>query len=416
MVHTPRTTPSKFYPKDFTMFETITPAPPDAILGLTEAFRKDPNPKKINLGVGVYKDAAGRTPVLASVKTAEERLLRAEQSKSYLDIDGSPTYTAAVQELLFGQGHEAVTSGRAVTAQAPGGTGALRVAADFLARVSPGKRVWLSDPTWPNHPNIFRAAGLEVAVYPYFDPALNGVNFERMMATVEQIPAGDVLLVHGCCHNPTGSDLTPEQWQRIAGVVAERRLLPLIDFAYQGFADGLREDAAGLLTMTRPGCELLVASSFSKNFGLYNERVGALTLIAADGTSAQAALSHIKGAIRANYSNPPSHGAAIVTTVLGDPELRRQWEGEVDEMCSRISTMRHLFVETLNEKGVDRDFSFIARQRGMFSFSGLNADQVKALRDQYSIYIVGGGRINVAGMTEANMDYLCSAIAAVLQG
>jgi aspartate/tyrosine/aromatic aminotransferase len=396
------------------MFETITPAPPDAILGLTEVFRKDPNPKKINLGVGVYKDAAGRTPVLASVKAAEERLLRAEQSKSYLDIDGTPAYAAAVQELLFGQGHEAVTSRRAVTAQAPGGTGALRVAADFLARVSPGKCVWISDPTWPNHPNIFRAAGLEVAVYPYFDPALNGVNFERMMATVEQIPAGDVLLVHGCCHNPTGSDLTPEQWEQLADVVAERGLLPLIDFAYQGFADGLREDAAGLLAMTRPGAELLVASSFSKNFGLYNERVGALTLIAANESSAQAALSHLKGAIRANYSNPPSHGAAIVTTVLSDPELRRQWEGEVEEMCSRISTMRHLFVETLNEKGVDRDFSFIARQRGMFSFSSLNADQVKALRDQYSIYIVGGGRINVAGMTEANMDYLCSAIAAVL--
>jgi aspartate/tyrosine/aromatic aminotransferase len=397
------------------MFETITPAPPDAILGLTEAFRNDPNPRKINLGVGVYKDESGRTPVLEAVKRAEEILLGREASKSYLDIDGTPAYATAVQELLFGAAHEAVASKRAVTAQAPGGTGALRIAADFIARLLPGKRVWLSEPTWPNHPNVFRAAGLEVATYPYFDAARNGVNFERMMATVEQIPAGDVLLLHCCCHNPTGSDLAAEQWQQIAEVVAAHRLLPLIDFAYQGFADGLREDAGGLAIMAQSGRELLVASSFSKNFGLYNERVGALTLLADDEQSAQAALSHLKQAIRANYSNPPAHGAAIVTTVLGDPHLRRQWESEVTVMRDRINTMRHLFVETLNEKGVARDFSFIAHQRGMFSFSGLNADQVKALRERYAIYVVGGGRINVAGMTTANMDYLCGAIADVLR-
>jgi aspartate/tyrosine/aromatic aminotransferase len=396
------------------MFEQFTPAPPDAILGLTEAFRKDPNPRKINLGVGVYKDAAGRTPVLASVKRAEERIFQDEATKSYLDIDGSPAYAAAVQELLFGPAHEALANKRAVTAQAPGGTGALRVAADLVNRLMPGKRVWISDPTWPNHPNVFRAAGIEVVTYPYFDPALNGINFGRMLATVEQIPAGDVLLLHGCCHNPTGSDLTAEQWNEVADIVAARKLLPLVDFAYQGFAEGLREDAAGLLAMVRPGAEVLIASSFSKNFGLYNERVGALTLVAADEKSAQTALSHIKQAIRANYSNPPAHGAAIVTTVLSDPTLHIQWEGEVTEMRDRINTMRHLFVETLNEKGVRRDFSFIARQRGMFSFSGLNADHVKALRERYSIYIVGGGRINVAGMTEGNMDYLCGAIAEVL--
>jgi aspartate/tyrosine/aromatic aminotransferase len=398
------------------MFEHVTPAPPDAILGLTEAFRKDPNPKKVNLGVGVYKDAQGRTPILASVKRAEERLLQHEGTKSYLPIDGSPEYANLVQELLFGKSHEALTSQRAITVQAPGGTGALRVAADFVARLSPNARVWLSDPTWPNHPNVFRAAGLAVSTYPYFEATRNGIHFEAMLSTIQQIPAGDVLLVHGCCHNPTGSDLTAGQWERIAQVVAERKLLPLIDFAYQGFADGLDEDAAGLLAMTRPGCELLVASSFSKNFGLYNERVGALTLVAASAEAAQNALSHLKQAVRANYSNPPSHGAAIVTTVLSDPALRRQWEGEVAEMRERINTMRHLFVETLNEKGVTRDFSFIAQQRGMFSFSGLSTDDVKALRDQYAIYIVGGGRINVAGMTEANMDYLCSAIDEVLKG
>lgn len=396
------------------MFEGVSPAPPDAILGLTEAFRKDPNPKKINLGVGVYKDESGRTPVLDSVKQAEERLLQTEATKSYLDIAGSPEYAAAVQSLLFGDDHEVLKSKRAVTAQAPGGTGALRIAAELLARLAPGKRIWISDPTWPNHPSVFRAAGLEVAVYPYFDAALNGINTEKFMAALEQIPEGDILLIHGCCHNPTGSDLSLEQWARVGEIVAERQLLPLIDFAYQGFANGLREDAAGMLNVIRPGSEALVASSFSKNFGLYNERVGALTLLARDEAAAQSVLSHLKQTIRANYSNPPAHGAAIVTTVLTDPTLRAQWETEVSAMRERINTMRHLFVETLNEKGVDRDFSFIANQRGMFSFSGLNADQVKALRDEYAIYVVGGGRINVAGMSEANMDYLCGAIAEIL--
>lgn len=396
------------------MFENFTPAPPDAILGLTEAFKKDPNPKKINLGVGVYKDAQGRTPVLDSVKRAEEYLLANENTKNYLSIDGSPEYAVAVQELLFGANHEILASGRSVTAQAPGGTGALRVAADFIARQFPGKRVWLSDPTWPNHPSVFKAAGLEVGTYPYFDAVANGIKFEAMLAAIRAMPAGDVLLLHGCCHNPTGADLTVAQWQQIADVVAERKLLPLIDFAYQGFGDGLEEDAAGMRLMCRPGQELLIASSFSKNFGLYNERVGALTLVANTTQAADLALGHLKLAIRANYSNPPAHGAAIVTTILRDPTLRAQWEEEVTEMRDRINQMRHLFVETLNEKGVQQDFSFIARQRGMFSFSGLTPDHVKALREQHAVYIVGSGRISVAGMTEGNMDALCTAIAAVL--
>lgn len=397
------------------MFEKFTAAPPDAILGLTEAFKKDSNPHKVNLGVGIYKDAQGKTPILQSVKRAEERILASESTKNYLPIDGAPEYGAAVQELLFGQQHEAVSSQRAVTVQAPGGTGALRVAADFIDKLMPGVTVWLSDPTWPNHPSIFRAAHLAVATYPYFDAANNRVNFAAMLAALHKIPAGDVVLLHACCHNPTGGDLTVEQWRQIADVVAERKLLPLIDFAYQGFAAGLQEDAAGLLAMCRPGVELLVASSFSKNFGLYNERIGALTLVAANEAAAQVSLSHIKQAIRANFSSPPAHGAAIVTTVLRDPTLRAQWEQEVTEMRDRINTMRHLFVETLNEKGVARDFSFIAQQRGMFSFSGLNPDQVKALREKHAIYIVGSGRISVAGMTEDNMDYLCSAIADVLK-
>lgn len=397
------------------MFDAITPAPPDAILGLTESFKRDANPRKTNLAVGVYKDASGATPVLETVKEAERRLLEREKTKSYLPIDGSPEYDAACQELVFGPGHEIVTSGRAVTAQAPGGTGALRVAADFVSAISPGATVWISDPTWPNHPSVFQSAGLKVASYPYFDANTNGVDFEGMLATIRTIPAGDVLLLHGCCHNPTGVDLSPEQWRAVAQVAAERGLLPLLDFAYQGFADGLEEDAAGVRIVAEHCPEIFVASSYSKNFGLYNERTGALTLVARSAQAAEAALSHIKRCIRANYSNPPAHGGEIVRTILGDPELRARWEGEVAEMRERINTMRHLFVETLNEKGVTRDFSFIARQRGMFSFSGLTPAQVKALRERHGVYIVGSGRISVAGMTEGNMEYLCEAIADVLR-
>jgi aspartate/tyrosine/aromatic aminotransferase len=397
------------------MFEKFTPAPPDPILGLTEAFKKDNNPKKINLGQGVYKDASGQTPVLASVKRAEERILSGEKTKDYLPIDGLAQYDRLVQELIFGADHDVIRDQRAVTAQAPGGTGALTVAADFIAKMMPGARVWISDPTWPNHPSVFKSAGLEVATYPYFDAATNDLAYQAMLAALRAIPTGDVLLLHGCCHNPTGIDLAPEQWEAIAEIVAERHLLPLVDFAYQGFADGLEQDASGVRALSRPGQELLVASSYSKNFGLYSERIGALTLVAANSEAAQTALSHVKTVIRANYSNPPLHGAAIVATVLGDPELRSQWEQEVTEMRERINTMRHLFVETLNEKGVERDFSYIARQRGMFSFSGLSPQHVKALRDKHSVYIVNSGRISVAGMTEQNMDALCEAIADVLR-
>lgn len=397
------------------MFDSLTPAPPDAILGLTEAFKKDPNPRKVNLGVGVYKDAGGATPVLQSVKEAERRLLDGEKTKSYLPIDGSPEYNAASQRLVFGENHEIVTSGRAATVQAPGGTGALRVAADFVNQITPGATVWISDPTWPNHPSVFESAGLKVATYPYFDAATNGVNFDGMLATLRTIPAGDVLLLHGCCHNPTGVDLSPAQWQAVGQVAAERGILPLLDFAYQGFAEGLEEDAAGVRTIAAHCPEMFVANSYSKNFGLYNERVGALTVVARNADAAEIALSHIKRCVRANYSNPPAHGGEAVRLILGDPFLRSRWEAEVAAMRERINTMRTLFVETLNEKGVTRDFSFIARQRGMFSFSGLNPAQVKALREQHGVYIVGSGRISVAGMTEGNMDYLCEAIADVLK-
>ena len=397
------------------MFETISPAPEDSILGLTETFKKDPNPNKVNLGVGVYKDGGGQTPVLSTVKEAEERLLRSEATKSYLPIDGLAAYATLSQEIVFGSEHDILRAGRAATVQTPGGTGALRVAADFVQRIFPSAKVWLSDPTWPNHPNVFGSAALQVKSYPYFEAESNGVAFDRMLAALENIPAGDVLLLHGCCHNPTGADLSSQQWQAVAALCAERGILPLLDFAYQGFGDGLDEDATGVRIVADHCREFLVATSYSKNFGLYSERVGALTLVADSAEAADAANSHMKICVRTNYSNPPAHGAQIVAEVLGDPELRQRWEVELAEMRTRINDMRHLFVETLDEQGAGRDFSFIARQRGMFSYSGLTPAQVQALHDRHSVYIVGSGRINVAGMTEANMDYLCAAIADVLK-
>ena len=397
------------------MLETLAMAPPDPILGLTAAFRQDANPDKINLGVGVYKDANGDTPLFESVRRAQTQVQAGETSKDYLDIDGSPAYTAAVQTLLLGAGHEALVGQRAVTAHTPGGTGALRLAGDFVHQLFPRARIWISDPTWANHPKVFQAAGLEVETYPYFDPATNDLALGPMLESLGRIPRGDVVLLHGCCHNPTGVDPTPQVWSRIGDVIAEGGLLPLVDLAYQGLGDGLEEDTAGLRALCRPGAEILVASSFSKNFGLYNERVGALTAIAATAEAAAKALSHIKICIRTNYSNPPAHGAAIATQVLGDPELRALWESEVAAMRDRINGMRHLFVETLQAQGLEQDFDFIVRQRGMFSFSGLNAQQVEQLRQQYAIYIVGSGRINVAGMTPANMGRLCWAIAQLLQ-
>jgi len=396
------------------MFETLEKAPPDAIFGLIEAYKKDPKPTKVNLTVGVYQDKEGATTIFRTVKLAEARLLEEEDTKSYLGIDGSPAYATAVQELVFGADHEGIASKRAVTAQTPGGTAALRVGAEFIKRVKPDTRIWMSDPTWPNHPQIFGAAGLEIETYPYFDSNTNGLAFDEMLAALKQIPAGDVVLLHGCCHNPTGADPTPEQWGQIADVIKERGLLPFVDFAYQGLADGLREDATGILTLCRPGSEMLVASSFSKNFGLYNERVGALTLVTPSEEAAQAAISHVKKCIRAHYSNPPSHGASIIITVLNDPKLRAQWEDEVQAMCDRINQVRRLFVETLAAKGVARDFSFIARQRGIFSYTGLTKEQAQALREKHSIYILDSGRINVAGMNEYNIDAICQAIAEVL--
>jgi aspartate/tyrosine/aromatic aminotransferase len=397
------------------MFDSIQPAPADAILGLTEAFRADPNPKKINLSVGVYQDASGKTPVLESVKRATQKVLEKLSSKSYLPIPGSPAYAAAVQKLMFGHQHEAVVSGRVATSHTPGGTCALRVAADLIHQNLPKATIWMTQPTWPNHPQIFAAAGVPTKTAPYFDAKSNGLAWGAFFNAVNQIPAGDVLLLHACCHNPTGIDPTPDQWKQLTDAIGSRGILPLLDFAYQGFADGLEVDTVGLKALARPGAELIVCSSYSKNFSLYCERVGALSIVAADKKTTDTVQSQVKAAIRSNYSNPPAHGGELVVTVLGNPELEKLWRSEVNQMRNRINGMRKLLVETLQAKGVPGDYSFITRQRGMFSFSGLKPNHVEALKQKYSIYIVGSGRINVAGITTENVGPLCEAIAEVVQ-
>lgn len=396
------------------MFEKVVAAPADPILGLTEEFKNDPRTDKINLGVGIYKNESGETPVLNTVKKAEAALLESEKTKSYLTIEGTAEYAAAVQQLLFGEQAEIISSQRAKTAQAPGGTGALRVAGEFIKRHLGEVKVWISNPTWANHHGVFAAAGLETKEYTYYDSNKKDKDFPAMLADLEQASAGDVVLLHGCCHNPTGIDPTLEEWETLAKLVARKGLLPLFDFAYQGFASGVEEDAAGLRIFAQHNPEILVASSFSKNFGLYNERVGAFTLVADSADIANTAFSQVKAIIRSIYSNPPAHGAAVVTYILQNPALRAEWEAEVAEMRERIQAMRELFVTRLTELGVEADFSFIKRQNGMFSFSGLSKQQVERLKQEFAIYIVGSGRISVAGMTKNNMSPLCEGIKVVL--
>ncbi|TEW93908.1 aspartate/tyrosine/aromatic aminotransferase [Serratia marcescens] len=396
------------------MFEKITAAPADPILGLTDIFRADARPNKINLGIGVYKDETGKTPVLTSVKKAEQYLLENETTKNYLGIEGIPAFASCTQELLFGKESPIVADRRARTAQTPGGTGGLRVAADFIANQTSAKRIWISNPSWPNHKNVFSAVGLEVLEYAYYDAANHALDFDGLLNSLKQAQAGDVVLFHGCCHNPTGIDPTAEQWAQLAELSVANGWLPLFDFAYQGFANGLEEDAQGLRIFAAKHKELIVASSYSKNFGLYNERVGACTIVAADAETADRAFSQVKAAIRANYSNPPSHGAAVVATILGNDALRAMWDQELTDMRQRIHRMRQLFVNTLQEKGAQQDFSFIIQQNGMFSFSGLTKEQVLRLREEFGVYAVNSGRVNVAGMTPDNMAPLCEAIVAVL--
>jgi aspartate/tyrosine/aromatic aminotransferase len=396
------------------MFETIQTAPVDPILGLSELFKKDSNPQKINLSIGVYQNSDGQTPVMDSVKEAEKRLLAGEKTKSYLPMTGDPIYGLLVQKMVFGENHPIIAEGRAATAHTPGGTGALRVTADYLHTLHPTTSIWLSDPTWENHRGVFGSAGVTVKTYAYRDPATNGLDFDAMVASLKGVPAGDAVLLHACCHNPTGIDPTLEQWKVLGALLRQRGIIPVVDFAYQGLGDGIEQDAAGLRALCELVPEFFVCSSFSKNFGLYRERVGAFTVVTAKREYTEKVFSQVKLVIRTNYSNPPSHGGAIVTTILQDPELRARWQAEVTAIRDRINGMRHLFVKTLKDKGIDRDYSAIIRQRGMFSFSGLSKEQVEALRQKHAIYTVGSGRINMAGINESNVGRLCEAIKSVL--
>lgn len=389
-------------------------APPDPILGLAEQFRSDPRPNKVNLSAGVFVDETGKTPMLATVIEAERRLAEAAATKLYRPIDGEPAYRELVRALVLGPDHEAVISGRALATQTPGGTGGLRVAADLLRQTGASETMWMSEPTWPNHPQMFQTAGFKIRTYPYTDATGRRIDEEAMLAALGQASPGDVVLLHGACHNPTGVDPSPELWRRIGDLIEDRRLLPLVDLAYQGFGDGLREDAAGLLELVRPGAELLVSTSFSKTFSLYAERVGAMLVIARSAADANAAQSHVKAAIRVNYSNPPAHGADIVRTILSDPDLRARWEVELAAMRSRIKDNRRAVVAALETRRVPGDWSGIATQRGMFALLGLSTHQVARLKDEHGVYVVGKGRINVAGFTSSNLDPFADALAAVV--
>jgi aspartate aminotransferase len=397
------------------MFDGLTMAPPDPILGLNEAFRDDPNTEKINLSVGVYLDDTGNSPVFNAVKKAEAYLLETESTKSYLGIGGSADFGRRARELMLGREHPVIQDQRAQTAQTPGGTGALRVAGNFLKQSLPDARLWVSDPTWANHGNIFRACSLQIETYPYFDPEVHGVRFNEMLETLEsRAEPGDIILLHGCCHNPTGVDPTMDQWSRLIELMKSRELLPLVDLAYQGFGIGLEEDVERVREMCVRMDELLVCSSYSKNFGLYNERVGALTVISRNKETAERAFSHVKQTIRSNYSNPPAHGGLVVSHVLGDPNLTLDWKNQLSGIRDRIRDMRTLFSTSMKSRSTNRDFSFMKSETGMFSMTGLNRDQIDELREKHSIYIVGSGRVNVAGMSESNIDRISDAIASCL--
>jgi aromatic-amino-acid transaminase len=392
---------------------TVELAPKDPILGVTESFVADKNPRKVNLGVGIYTDDSGKIPLLECVKRAEREVTDRAAPRGYLPIDGIADYDRAAQALVLGADSEAIKSSRAVTVQALGGTGGLKVGADFLRRAAPGAKVWISDPSWENHRALFELAGFAVEVYPYYDAKARGLDFDAMAAALDKLPAGAIAVLHACCHNPTGVDPTPEQWARILGIVRARGLVPFLDLAYQGFGDGLDADAAVVRSFAATPGPLLVASSFSKSFSLYGERVGALTVVTGDAGEAARVLSQLKRTIRANYSNPPMHGGQIVTTVLGSPELRALWEAELATMRNRIKLMRAMLVERLHERLPESDFRYILRQRGMFSYTGLTKEQVARLRTEFSVYLIDTGRICVAALNSRNVDDVAAAIAAV---
>ena len=396
------------------IFSAVEMAPRDPILGLNEAFGADTRTTKVNLGVGVYFDESGKIPLLDAVKRAEKTRIESAPARGYQPIEGTPAYNQAVQQLLFGKDSSLLAEGRVVTIQALGGTGALKVGADYLRRLLPNAKVYISDPSWENHRALFEAAGFTVESYPYYDASARGVNFQGMKDCLNALPAGSIIVLHACCHNPTGADLTESQWREVIDVMKARGLVGFLDMAYQGFADGITEDALALNLLAASGLQFFVASSFSKSFSLYGERVGALSAVTASKDESSRVLSQIKRTIRTNYSNPPTHGGAVVAAVLSSPELRQVWEKELAGMRSRIRTMRQSFVEKLKAKGVAQDFSFIIQQRGMFSYTGLSADQVARMQNEFGVYAVSTGRICVAAMNTRNLDYVVDAVAAVL--
>lgn len=396
------------------LLATVEMAPRDPILGVTEAFNADPNPNKVNLGVGVYYDDAGKVPVLECVRRAEQKLAESLMPRNYLPIDGLQAYDRAVQQLLFGSDHPALREQRIVTVQTLGGTGGLKVGADLLRRLNPDARIFISDPSWENHQALFEYAGFQVHAYPYYDAATHGVKFDALIDALEKLPAGTIAVLHACCHNPTGVDLTPDQWERVVGAVNARGIVPFLDIAYQGFAEGLNADAGAVRRFAQACPVVFVSSSFSKSLSLYGERVGALSLVTGSRDEAARALSQLKRVIRTNYSNPPTHGGQAVVTVLTTPELRTLWEQELGAMRERIKAMRRQLVEKIRALRSDFDFGFVVRQRGLFSYSGLSRDQVKRLREEYSLYAIESGRICVPALNSRNIDYVARAIAHVL--
>jgi aromatic-amino-acid transaminase len=397
------------------LFNAVEMAPRDPILGLTEQFVADTNPKKVNLGVGVYYDDNGKLPLLQCVQKAEEKMMAAHAARGYLPIDGIAAYDAAIKTLVFGADAEPVKSGRVATVQALGGTGGLKIGADFLFKLNPKATVLISDPSWENHRGIFRDAGFEVGTYPYYDADKRGINFEAMLGALNAAAAGTVVVLHACCHNPTGYDMTPAQWGQVIAAVKARRLVAFLDMAYQGFAQGIAEDGLAVQKFLASGEDFFVSTSFSKSLSLYGERVGALSVLCQNKDEATRVLSQLKIVIRTNYSNPPTHGGQVAATILNTPELRALWEQELAAMRVRIKQMRTAIVEKLKAAGVQRDFGFIAHQVGMFSYSGLTRDQMLRLRNEFGVYGIESGRICIAALNSKNIDYVAECIARVVQ-
>ena len=397
------------------VLSSVQMAPRDPILGLNELFNTDTNPKKVNLGVGVYCDDNGKVPLLECVRRAEQQLVEQAAPRGYLPIDGIPAYDKAVQGLLLGKDHPALKDGRVMTVQSLGGTGGLKVGADFLRRLLPEAQVWISDPSWENHRALFENAGFTVNTYPYYHAPTHGLDFTGMMKALAAMPANSIVVLHACCHNPTGLDLSADQWKEVAAAVTRGNLVPFLDIAYQGFGDGLEADAAAVRMFAGLGVPVRVSSSFSKSFSLYGERIGALSIVSDDREAAGRVLSQVKRLVRTNYSNPPTHGGRIVENVLASPDLRGMWETELGQMRDRIRTMRSQLVEKIHARVPGADFGFVVGQRGMFSYSGLTKDQVLRLRDEFGVYAIDTGRICVAALNSRNIDYVADSIAQVIR-